>query len=477
MSNKINIIEKAVEEKKQLKEAAEKLAKDNLANEMVERFNELLKEAYNKKDSLNKKDPISEKENKDTTKEVIKENSEKEHKESNIENELDENIDLTQSSIQEIENEFDSANSDDEFQIQNDLIDLDQLTKELENLENIDAIDEPTETPSEEPITVDSEIETEVENDVEPEIEEDVNDPYMRIKKLIEEFNTIVSDMDDMKKTNELTSEFDNKMGEIYGEGYKESLGEKYEELKEMFINKQKGSENTPEETKPMNESENEEDKDEVINDEPINDDDKDDVDESHGVGLSQQKGVSGDQLPRPEYANYKKNKVRYALQKENWEKKMKGFIEENKKLTKKVNDLNESKAKANGLINEYSEVLKKYRTQLTEMAIFNTNLAHTNNLLVNEELSLNNNDKTDIINQFKNVSDINESEKLYNSLLENYKSNKVNISENIESKLTENITASSKNKLDEQIKEKTAYGSNKHIDKIKKTFKYIESK
>ena len=40
----------------------------------------------------------------------------------------------------------------------------------------------------------------------------------------------------------------------------------------------------------------------------------------------------------------------------------------------------------------------------LTEMAIFNANLANTNSLLLNEELALTNEDKEKIIKEFKSV-------------------------------------------------------------------------
>ena len=51
-------------------------------------------------------------------------------------------------------------------------------------------------------------------------------------------------------------------------------------------------------------------------------------------------------------------------------------------------------------------------------MAIFNTNLAHVNNLLVNESLALTQDDKIKIINEFKKVDSIAESQKKYKTFL-----------------------------------------------------------
>ena len=53
-------------------------------------------------------------------------------------------------------------------------------------------------------------------------------------------------------------------------------------------------------------------------------------------------------------------------------------------------------------LVEQYKAAIEKYRDQLKEMATFNTNLAHVNNLLVNEGLALTQEDKIKIINEFK---------------------------------------------------------------------------
>lgn len=471
MEKNKNILEEAVKQRDQLLEAAKNTAKEKLATEMAEQFNKILNEELVKintnKESLNEsKDSDDENDTKDTETEVKDDEKSDDEKESN--NDIIENVDLTQTTIDEVEKEFDNASQNDQFDVQNDIIDLDALGKELENLENIEAT---SEVPTEDNVEQNA---GELEQSTEPQIEEDVNDPYVRMKNLMTEFNNIIADMDNTKKDNELTSKFDGQMQEAYGENFKDSLGEKYNELKEMFISHQKGEPYG--ESKVVNESD-----DVVVDnaDEKIAEadvvDGEETIDEVHGVGISQQKTVSGNQLPRPENATYKKGKVRYALQKESWEKKLKSQISENKKLTKKNNEMNADLNKSKNLVREYNEVLKKYRTQLNEMALFNTNLSHTNNLLVNEEISLTGEDKVTVINNFKKVLDINESEQVYNSLLKGFKEIKKPIVENVEKKLTENINSSSKNKLDESINEKTAFSSNKHLDKIKNVVKYIE--
>jgi hypothetical protein len=49
--------------------------------------------------------------------------------------------------------------------------------------------------------------------------------------------------------------------------------------------------------------------------------------------------------------------------------------------LTKKVNEDKKFQKQATTLVESYKSALEKYRNQLKEMAIFNTNLAHVNNL------------------------------------------------------------------------------------------------
>jgi len=86
---------------------------------------------------------------------------------------------------------------------------------------------------------------------------------------------------------------------------------------------------------------------------------------------------------------NYgKEERLRDAL-KEGKETKISSLINENKGLTKKLNETKKYKQSVTTLVEQYKSALEKYRNQLKEMATFNTNLAHVNNLLVNESFAL----------------------------------------------------------------------------------------
>lgn len=155
-------------------------------------------------------------------------------------------------------------------------------------------------------------------------------------------------------------------------------------------------------------------------------------------------------------------------------QKKINGLIEENKKLTKKLNEVKKYKESVSGLVESYKSALDKYRNQLKEMAIFNTNLAHVNNLLVNEELALTQDDKIKIINEFKKIDNITESQEKYKSLLSEMKEGKTTLTESVERKAAASVQPSSKQKLDEVV-EKTAYADDKHIQKMRKLIEYVE--
>jgi hypothetical protein len=107
-------------------------------------------------------------------------------------------------------------------------------------------------------------------------------------------------------------------------------------------------------------------------------------------------------------------------------------------------------------------------------MAIFNTNLSHVNNLLVNEEFALTQNDKINIISGFKTVKSINESQEKYKSFVGDFNTTKKTIVESIENKVADSIQPSST-----LIVEKTIYSnkSNSGLDRMKKVIETIERK
>jgi len=147
-------------------------------------------------------------------------------------------------------------------------------------------------------------------------------------------------------------------------------------------------------------------------------------------------------------------------------------LIAENKKLTKKVN---ESK-KLTALVENYKSVLQKYRNQLKEMAVFNSNLAHVNNLLVNESLALTQEDKIKIINEFKQVDTIADSQMKYKTFLTEMKEGKKTLAESVEAKAGNSVAPSSKQKLDEVV-ESTAYENNEHVKKMLNIMEYMDTR
>jgi hypothetical protein len=217
-------------------------------------------------------------------------------------------------------------------------------------------------------------------------------------------------------------------------------------------------------------------------NNEPITDDDinsflngENDIEEGLGVSHATNK-ISTAHNPRPEYASSPAavERRRPGFVQEN--KRISGLVEQNKKLTKRINEMKKTQESAIKLAENYKTALGKYKNQLMEMAIFNTNLAHVNNLFVNEAFELTHEDKVRIINEFKSVNTLTESENKYNSLLTEMKTSKQSIVENVEQKLTTSVHPSSKQIMNEVI-EKTVYNSNSGLDKIKRTMNYIENK
>lgn len=175
-------------------------------------------------------------------------------------------------------------------------------------------------------------------------------------------------------------------------------------------------------------------------------------------------------------HTNYgKADRLRDAM-KEGEETKISSLINENKGLTKKLNETKKYKQTVTTLVEQYKSALEKYRNQLKEMATFNTNLAHVNNLLVNESLALTQEDKIKIINEFKKVDTIAESQEKYKTFLTEMKESKPTLTESIENKVSASIQPSSKQNI-EEAKEITAYADDDHIKKMKRLIEYVEKR
>jgi len=207
-----------------------------------------------------------------------------------------------------------------------------------------------------------------------------------------------------------------------------------------------------------------------------IDEEEEEAVEESKTQTLSNMKKVTA-AIPGEGYRDQAaQNKMRSGLQ-EN-KTKISSLINENKSLTKKLNETKKYKQSVTTLVEQYKSALEKYRNQLKEMATFNTNLAHVNNLLVNESLALTQEDKTKIINEFKKVDTIAESQEKYKNFLSEMKESKKTLTESIEGKVSASVAPSAMSKENlEEAKEVTAYADNKHIQKMKRLIEYVENR
>jgi hypothetical protein len=196
-------------------------------------------------------------------------------------------------------------------------------------------------------------------------------------------------------------------------------------------------------------------------------------VDETHGVGLSANKLASGTNAPQLDHKDYAKNKVRLALQKEGNEKLQKrinSLVNENFELNKQANKTKGTVKEITKINESYKEAIDKYRKQLNEMALVSTNIANVNNILVNESLALSFEDKKNMINEFKKVSTVEESEKTYKKIIKEFSEAKKTIKESIEQRINHAIESSSSEEVKKGV-EGTAI--NEHVSKIKNLINY----
>lgn len=498
--DKKSILEEATNDLMEIVEAAKKQAKDDLAKKFPEKFDMLLNEELNK---LSTKESVKESAKDNKKKEPVTEGKKTDKKKESI-NEMD----MTEYSMSEVEDAFDTASSEEEFSIVPDENEEGEVT--IDTISQ--AIDQIGDLNNEKEMAEET---------------ESISDPYTKFKEMYETMGKYVKEMEDQKMHEEMDAEFDTHMKEYYGEGYAQALGEEAcGKLKESFVaHKQSEPFGDNSHAAPnVNESEdqpfednsdpskeqghsiaemhkvepphgegsdpdkgqdttpagiNEEEKEH----EEKHDDDREEeekVDEIHGQSYSAGKVRAGT-LPNQGqgYRNrpgHERTRAEWGKANENYKKRVTSLIEENKKLTKELNVAKKSFDKAENIVENYKNHLEKYRTQLKEMAIFNTNLANVNNLLVNEELALTANDKVNIINKFKSVNSLEESDNVYGQILTEMKEGKKTISEDVEKKMTTSVGESSKQKIDEAI-ERTAYQSNEHINKIKSLMNYVDKK
>ena len=307
-TTKKSVLSEAIVEFNELMEAAKSKAKEQMASELPEKFNKILNEHLEKLDKMknniqkekNKineskadktfiKEPKDEKEvGKTNTKEVEKDDEEvdstlgdtfnKEPKKGKKVNEsVEDDIDLTDFSMEELQEVFDSADDDDDFDIEDDELntgkdfDLDDIEAELAKMDDLSE---------------------------EFEVDENVNDPYTKLKKLQKEMNAIIDSLyketgDIVKETDPIIQEFNEKMSGIYGENYKGVLGADYDKLLDLYKKQNNGD------TKYFDDD----DVIEISMDEEEDLDFEDEIEEAHGVSLSNNKLAGSNVQPRSEYA------------------------------------------------------------------------------------------------------------------------------------------------------------------------------
>jgi hypothetical protein len=153
-------------------------------------------------------------------------------------------------------------------------------------------------------------------------------------------------------------------------------------------------------------------------------------------------------------------------------EKNLRPGVKAESKLKADLNKVLKENEELRQINLEFKDALNKYKTQLYEMAVFNANLSHVNNLFVEHTTSTD--EKKEILSKYKSVSTIEESKKLYSEF-----ANKLNESKS-NKKTIEEMVSDSRNgdsgsqKLNESISQPS---TNDGIKAIKYMMNYIENK
>ncbi|NJO64996.1 MAG: hypothetical protein HC836_44855 [Richelia sp. RM2_1_2] len=503
------LLEQAVVDIKQIKEAAEKAAMDKLSKAMPKEFDKFLKEELSKKERIKESTIVDKKKESQKVNESFLDTPQESSVEegwateeltsaqptdvapdAEVTNDCgcdDKNgevLDMTGLTIDDIEQAYNDASSDDEIEVvkdsgasdaevEGDELDQDAVMNDIEaELQQIGAEDE---------------VETGIDDtSVEEGNAEQVSDPFEIMKKVHGELTQAISAIEEKLNVEGYSKEFETKMSEIYGEGCKEAIGEqKYNEMFDIYKTRKmdemhKGNLGKETIAKAHNGDLGKQtvaETEEVVKEETAStpEGSETEIEENKISTLANKKQVSGSNAPSPEYDQHNKKKLRSALQTESENKKLTSLLDENKKLTKKINESKKSVNDLTTVLKEYQGALTKYRKQLSEMAVFNNNLAHVNNILVNESLALTSKEKKRIIERFKGVSTLEESEKTYKAVLSEMTEEKKNIVESIENKVSNVVEPSSANRLGTVV-ENTAF-VNEHVNKIKELISYVEKR
>lgn len=449
--NKKSILTEALTDYNEIMEAANLSAKNKLAEEFPEKFNQFLNEEKKKNKIAKESDKDSAKKIKEsviTDKTNLNDESDMKNQAKETKEVANKNVvvDKTKKTLKEEFESNETMGDHSEFEEEglNEFLTLDEIEAEIAKFSQGDEGEETDEETGEE---LDFPHDEETETPEEEEGESTEEEMLEKLVQLRDELNSVIDGLGgEGTGGEELGDEFS-----LDGEETGEEMGNEFGDETDVEI---------PD--------------DEEIN-ELLNQDSENEIEEAHGLSYSHRHSVAGRHLP--DAAHLSKAELDQApMQMQEANKRIKSLINENKELTKKVNTYKAKTEEINETVIKFKEAIGKYRKQLTEMAVFNTNIAHVNNILVNESLALTQEDKLRVINEFKSIGTITESQSKYKSILSEMTGTKKNITESVEDKLNTVINPSSKNKLDEVI-EKTAYKNNEHIDKIKKLINYVERK
>jgi hypothetical protein len=492
--NKKSIIQDALIDHKAITEAAEVNAQKKLAEKFPDKFQEILKEeannntkseneSYKKIDDKKESNILDESDDKNkksvmkknkTKKEVIKEEREKNftadvegdtpnlgkgetEKGDTFKDTITKSDDKPISNLQEEKEDFDITD-----------LNVDDAEKKIDCADDNDEI------------SVVNEIE-ETLNEMEQQAKQQPDsDPFTNLASLKNKLTETLSEIDKMQEQFANIEEQKNQGGKQNYTG-RENGGPTTQMIDEEEVDEQKnqgGKQNYTgrENGGPTTQMIDEED---VISDSDIDSVmGEQEVTEASGMAHSSSKHVAGDHLPGKDFAPQRHKRYGSVNNQQNEgkdNKKYASLIAESKKLTKKINESKKYQETVTKIMEGYKGALEKFRTQLQEMAVFNTNLAYANNLLMNENFALTQEDKIKIVNVLKEAKSISDSKSKYNGLLTEMKKGSKTINETVEDKVNgDSVQPSSKQTLDEVI-ENTAYENNEHVQKIRGLVEYLE--
>lgn len=294
---------------------------------------------------------------------------------------------------------------------------------------------------------------------------DDIDNEISKLDEIIDEINKEENGDNDFENNSETENE-----GEMLAD-----IKAKLDTLISMMGGEENGEDELEIDDSEFTVDENDEFVDSEINFDEIDfEDTEDEIEEGHGVSYPMRRNVSGRNLPNNEYLSQIEKDQSPHIVETKLKHRYSKLIEENKKLTKKVNTTNKINESNVILIEKYKDLLGKFKTQLQEMAVINTNIVNVNNLLVNEELALTKEDKIRIVNEFKTIQTVETSKEKYVNLLNEIKSSKNSkpIVETIEKNTI--IESSSAKLTDKQLNEVTALNG---VSRIKEMMNKIENR